>query len=181
MRKIFSKNSGFTIVEMMVAMAIIFIISAMVAANYHLGNRQIVLDNQAAQFAQDVRRVQEWALSSRETAAGDEPAGYGIYVPETGDCYILYADKDSSKDYTNEEEVEKVFLNNKIEISNISLYKNHWNYNIPFVHMNYAAPDLSGRISKGGDYDWAKITFRVIGGSETRVAAANIAGLVYVE
>ena len=161
--------------EMMVAMAIVFTISAMVAANYHLGNRQIVLDNQAAQFAQDVRRVQEWALSSRETAAGDEPAGYGIYVPGTGGYYLLYADSDNSKDYTNaEEDVEKVFLNNAIEISACEP---------TLADINYAAPDLSGKIidGVGGQFEWAKITFKIKGGSETRNVAANIAGLVYVE
>ncbi len=54
--------------------------------------------------------------------------------------------------------------------------------NANFIDINYAAPDLTARIVRGADkYEEAKVVFSVANGSQTRTAAANIAGLVYVE
>lgn len=175
MKKFFSKNQGFTIVELATVMAIIFVISGFAAANYHRGDRAVILDNQASRLAQDFRRVQEWALSSREID-GLAPAGYGVHIPGAGNYYVLYADNNGDKKYSAESEiVETIFLDDKIEISVCQPNP---------ADINYAAPDLSGKITDGtvvNDFDWAKITFRVKGGGQTRVIAANIAGLVYVE
>lgn len=181
----FSKNSqekGFTIVELMVAVAIIFITSGIAAANYRHGDRQAALNNQAFQLMQDIRRVQELALSSREVD-GVAPSAYGIYFSKDNNYYSIYADKNGNQEYNVGEEVESVLMNTVIEISDIQVMKNNEDWTSrDVVDINYAAPDLTARIIKGTDkYVAAKITFRIVGGSQTRAVVANIAGLVYVE
>ncbi len=179
----FKSNTGFTIVELMTVIAIIGIVAAIGAAGYRQGERRVVLDNQTFGFMQDVRRAQERALSSRDIGT-ETPAGYGIYLPHDGGYYFIYADKNNSKNYDNGEEIEQVSLDGKITISNMQVRKNaasSWT-NANSMDINYAAPDLTARIVRGADkYEEAKVVFSVANGSQTRTAAANIAGLVYVE
>jgi prepilin-type N-terminal cleavage/methylation domain-containing protein len=165
-------NFGFTLVELMTVTAIIFIVSAMALADYRQGNRRVLLDNEAYRFSQNVRRAQEWALSSRDFGQ-TAPAGFGVYV-SSASSYILYEDNDGGKDYDEGEEIEEVFLDDKVEIS-VSIPSS--------ADINYASPTLLGKITDntGAEFEWARITFRVKNGTQSRVVAANIAGLVYVE
>ncbi len=182
MRTDSENKNGFTIVELVMVTAIIAFIATIGAASYRQGERRIVLDNQTFQFMQDVRRAQERALSSRDTGAA-APRGYGIYLPHGVNYYLIYADKDNSKSYDAGEETEQISLDGKITISDMQVRKSNtpWT-NANSVDINYAAPDLTTRITKGGDkYEEAKVVFSVANGSQTRTAAANIAGLVYVE
>jgi len=184
MRIVFKNNKGFTMVELMTVAAIIGIIAAIGAAGYRQGERRVILDNQAFAFMQDVRRAQELALSSRGTGAA-APGGYGIYLPpNAADHYFIYADQNKNRNYDSGEEVERISLDAKIVISNMQVQKNAasaWSV-ANFIDINYAAPDLTARITKGADkYEGAKIVFSVVNGSQTRTAAANIAGLIYVE
>lgn len=183
MRTDSENKKGFTIVELVMVTAIIAFISTIGAAGYRQGERRVVLDNQTFQFMQDVRRAQERALSSRDTGAA-APGGYGVYLPSANNYYLIYADRNKNKKYDNDEETERISLDGKIVISNMQVRKNavsSWT-NANFIDINYAAPDLTARITRGGDkYEEAKVVFSVANGSQTRTAAANIAGLVYVE
>ncbi len=68
-----NQESGFTLIEMMTVLFIMAMISGLVFANYRSGNQQFALENQAYSLAQDLRKVQEMAMSSKEVG-GLEPA-----------------------------------------------------------------------------------------------------------
>ncbi len=166
----------------MTVVAIIGIIAAIGAAGYRQGERRVILDNQTFGFMQDVRRAQERALSSRDTGAA-APGGYGVYLPSAGNYYSIYADWNKNKSYDAGEETERISLDGKIMILDMQVRKKNTSWtNANSVDINYAAPDLTARINRGGDgYEWAKVVFSVVNGSPTRTAVINIAGLVYVE
>lgn len=97
---LFSNKEGFTVIEIMVAVAIISVLIAVVVSNFSSSRLQFSLPEVVYKFGQDVRRAQGLALAAAEykDASGVSlPVdGYGVYVDLTslGDKkYILYADK----------------------------------------------------------------------------------------
>ena len=53
----FRKDKGFTLVELMVVMAIVAIITSAVLLNYRVGNERLALYRSANKLVQDIRRV----------------------------------------------------------------------------------------------------------------------------
>lgn len=107
----FSKKilTGFTLIELMVVLAIIIGLAGIVLANYRGGERQSALLRSTHRLAQDLRWVEEMAIASQKTPPefGEEVfprGGYGIYFkidPQTPKGYriILFADCDGEGDY----------------------------------------------------------------------------------
>jgi prepilin-type N-terminal cleavage/methylation domain-containing protein len=192
MNKFSANNIGFTIIELLVVITIVAIISVLGAANYHRGNEQVLLDGQVAQFAQDVRQVQEWALSSKQLGAATS-YGYGIYIPAivsgAPQKYYLYSDNSDpataappkKAQYDDADTIAKtVVLDKKIKIDSCSLCNP-----AKGMSVNYIAPDLTAKIVKegtgGAGQNWGSMEFSVIGNpAMKRTVCVNRAGLVYV-
>jgi len=110
------KKNGFTLLEITVVVAVIALLSTIFLANYHGGDKQYALLRASHKLSQDLRTVEEMALSSRKTPiekfGGTFPkGGYGIYVKvndlnindcpsySQGYCIVLFADCDGEGDY----------------------------------------------------------------------------------
>src|SRR3989344_6185679 len=95
------KQGGFTLIEMLVVLAVILILPTIVIANFPKIKMQCALSRAAHKFSQDVRVAQDKALSAitYKDASGTPQlvSGYGIYIDMSalgGDKqYIIYADK----------------------------------------------------------------------------------------
>jgi prepilin-type N-terminal cleavage/methylation domain-containing protein len=84
------KLNGFTIIELLVVIAVISIVTAFVLISYPGLNRVFSLQRSASKLAQDVRMVEERAVSMIELN-GIPPAGYGIHLENGSYSYKISA------------------------------------------------------------------------------------------
>lgn len=140
-------GKGFTLLEITVVVAIIILLSTIFVINYQGGEKQFVLKRSTHKLAQDLRAVQEMAMSSQETPPGlglpetFPKGGYGIYFEKNSNSYILFADCDGESDYDSwgsnscenaatgegnslNEKIEEFFLEEEIYISGLSSGEN---------------------------------------------------------
>lgn len=83
---------GFTLVEMMVVLAIITIITTVALLGQSSFNRSMVLTDTAYTIAFSIREAQSLGISSR-TFAGTQDAGYGLHFAHLSPTtYKLFAD-----------------------------------------------------------------------------------------
>jgi len=97
MNKIFKDNKGVTLVEVIVVILIITIFSGIMISDFPRIRRQFAISRTVYRFSQDVRRVQNLALSGVFLEVDGIPVktkGYGIYMNLVGNRkqYIIYAD-----------------------------------------------------------------------------------------
>lgn len=88
--------SGFSLVEMMVVLAIITIITSVVLTGQTNFNKTILLTDTAYQVATSIREMQSFGISSRRYKAGAtdvQNSPYGIHVDSVNNNkFILFAD-----------------------------------------------------------------------------------------
>ena len=84
---------GFTLVEMMVVLAIIVIVTVIALLGQSSFNRSLVLTDTAYTVAFSIRQAQFLGISGRTTGGTSDAAGYGVYFENgvTGN-YRLYRD-----------------------------------------------------------------------------------------
>ena len=88
-----SVRAGFTLVEMMVVLAIISIITTIALFGQSDFNRSVLLTDTAYTVALSLREMQSLGLSSRKTATGVQNAGYGAYFATANQgSYLLFGD-----------------------------------------------------------------------------------------
>lgn len=87
-----SLSKGFTLIELMVVLAIIVVIMSVVFTNQNSFNKTLILSNTAYDIALTLRSTQTYGLSSR--AAGTAAnVGYGIHLSNTAyNSFLVFAD-----------------------------------------------------------------------------------------
>ena len=91
---------GTTLVELIVAIAIIAIFSVIVIANFPRIKKQFSLSRATYKLAQDIRRAEDLGLSGSQAVDGLEAKGYGFYVDDkmNNKEYLIYADTNDPAD-----------------------------------------------------------------------------------
>jgi len=184
-------SSGFTLLELMVGIAILVIITSMVLANFKVGNRQADLNMAAHRVASSLREVQSYAMGLKEFDGISPDNGWGIAFEEGTSYYRIFGDLNSPGKLYNlpvEEKYSKLDLGPNIEISDI-----FWeaDSSIHFLYVVYSPPDPSIHIgtanneSNGNlnhsDGDDARIILKNISSGEIKQVVVNKFGLVDVE
>lgn len=167
-----NSSAGFTLIEVLVAIAIMIVLSGILLPNYKLAGDKLALLRAAYRLAQDLRRVQEMATSAR-ALAGTVPPGYGVYLRTGVTSYLLYADNGSQAQVydSNDTTIETIYLESGTYIKEISTDP---------MSINFKGPDPITSIS--GGISSVSITL-ALEKDPTRVVRVTInkAGLVYVE
>jgi prepilin-type N-terminal cleavage/methylation domain-containing protein len=91
LKKNVQKNRGFTLVEMLVCLAIIGVLSVILVISQTNFNRTNILTDTSYTVALSVREAQTLGLSSR-TFSGVANAGYGVHFGDSTSYYDQFAD-----------------------------------------------------------------------------------------
>lgn len=120
-------EKSFTLNELLVTTAIIGILSLISIPFYQSAKQNLGLQRSASSLAQDIRRVQEMAMSAKEYSAcvgtSGYKYGYGISLKEEEpEKYILFADCNGDGNYSSGEDeiVEEKNFETDIEIDSLS-------------------------------------------------------------
>lgn len=168
--KLFSKKSGFTIIEMLVVTAIIVIISAFMAVNFRKGEEGHKLQRSAQLIVQSIRRAQNMAISSTQHL-GDVPPAYGVFFNDNQDfySYILFADLNGNNKYDNpasDSVIATIVLEKGIKILSVSLS--------PRLHIVFVPPDPSTIFNNNPGINQVTITIKKEGATCPSVNCRNI-------
>ena len=188
-KNLITKNgTGFTIIEVLVALAIISTLLVISVSNFSQTRLQLSLSRVTAKFAQDLRRTQQLSLAEARYFDGqgvEHPiAGKGIYVDLSSlgnKKYIMYADKVTGNnaydvsDYlleTIDFSVDEpgIIIKN---INNVTSQSDSHNFN-PYNNITYITPITSGQS--------IEFVFAVESDqSKTKTVLVNTAGLIEIK
>ncbi|MEK7510302.1 MAG: prepilin-type N-terminal cleavage/methylation domain-containing protein [Patescibacteria group bacterium] len=100
-----TKNQGFTVIELLVAIGIIVLISGIVLASVRKGEQSLTLDRAAHKVARDIRKAADLSLRAEPYTGGGCAgfSGYGIHFDtqnaDTKKCYLVYVECGGSPGY----------------------------------------------------------------------------------
>ncbi|MCF7835726.1 MAG: prepilin-type N-terminal cleavage/methylation domain-containing protein [Candidatus Marinimicrobia bacterium] len=183
--RVFFCKEGFTLIEVLVVIAITALLSGMVFANYKDSQKRYALAQDAQKLASDIRKAQNMTISGKEIAGvcsggvGQSCYGYGVYMEEDDNFYIIYADWDDDKVYKSSQDglAETIFLSGVIGINSVSFPNGK-------LDIFFKSPDPTTFINgaSGASVDPAEIVLGVIGNDAmTKTISVTSSGLIKSE
>lgn len=131
------ENRGYSILEVLAAITIVGIMSAVLLADYSSNRQSIFLKQATGQVIADLRTAQNMAMNTAKFNGQIPSGGYGIHFnPLPSASYVIYADVNADGIYADP--AEKFIsrnLDNKIQISSFAV--NEVNLN----DINFIPPD----------------------------------------
>lgn len=175
---------SFTLVEILVVIAIILLLSSITFLDYRTSQHQLNLKRAANKLAQDLRRAQGMAMSAAlsEKTGGEVPeGGYGIQFEETN-TYILFGDKNSNHSYDSGSDYWIEALETEKEVTIKSFRTSGGERNKITITFVSPDPQVFIKTPLGLEPKWAEITLALEQDPDiTMTVYVNKAGLITVE
>lgn len=107
-KRILDNRKAFTMIELLVSIAIIVIITSVFLANYRTGNEKSKMNIVAHSFASDIRRAQNNSLGLIKYAGEAPSGGWGININLSSNnaSYRIFADIDANRVFDAGEDAE---------------------------------------------------------------------------
>lgn len=124
-------KKGFTLIEMLLVVSIMLILTLIIVPIYQESRNQLALQRAANKLAQDIRRAEQMAMSTKECdiCGGIIPSGgYGIYLATTtwpnpeGYTAYFYADTSSvaqERYDSGDQIIETISLEKEVRIKTV--------------------------------------------------------------
>lgn len=111
-------NRGFTLVEILMVIAIVIIIGSIGLANYHSREKDTLIW-EAEKVASLLKQAQSYTFQAKERTIEGEtfrPTGYGVFFYKNNNQlpYIFYSDLNGDHLFTEEEKIIEYFLSRNI-------------------------------------------------------------------
>ncbi|MEA2098067.1 MAG: prepilin-type N-terminal cleavage/methylation domain-containing protein [Patescibacteria group bacterium] len=115
-------KNGFTIIELIVVMAIMGIMFAVTIPQYSKIRDSKALSLGEEQIINDIRMVQNYAYSILKNDGSFPVGGYGINFSNNSKEYIIFADKNGNMEYDGAIEIfEKIELPRNVKIVSLKI------------------------------------------------------------
>ncbi len=102
---------GFTLIELMVTVAIVVLITGIALVRYGTFNNTVLLRSQAYEIALDIRTAQTYGVSVSGQGEGNYLGSYGLHFDTASDgLYVLFQDQDGDLFYDSGEEVGSLYV-----------------------------------------------------------------------
>lgn len=147
---------GFTLIEMLVVLAIIVIITGVVIFNIGADRQNSALLRSAQKFSLDLRRAQSFALSSKVFKTSGVPCGWGAHFNGVGsNSYVIFADlavnqncsdRDFMRAANGNEDFETINLESGIMVNGLSSGLSDIVFTPPDPTVNFTPGQISASI-----------------------------------
>lgn len=173
-------KKGFTLVELMVVVAVIAISSSILLLNWEPAQKAFNLRHAAFQLAEDLRRAQQLSLSTHQFQCNPLPAedhtGYGLYLntSSTTSYQVFENCNDENRSWDSGEERETLHFTSGISIQGLKVGSSPVNN----LSILFVPPNPDTYINENSSGQEAEIT--LTNGKATAVVKINNGGRIEV-
>jgi prepilin-type N-terminal cleavage/methylation domain-containing protein len=177
---------GFTLIEMMVSLAVIALVSVLFIANFHSANKRTDLILAAQTLVSDLHAAQNNSLGLTKYNGTVPPGGWGISLATSSNSYTLFADVDGNMQYSTSTEGNVLYGARVTTLpANISISQLQTSLasSTPAVNVTFLPPDPQTNIydvNSGATSTLLTITMKESLNNTTKTVQVNFLGLVEV-
>lgn len=177
-------KKGFTLVEVLVVIAIMVIVLMVTLASYRVGSQRLALKRSVHKLSQDIRKAQEMAMSTREFQGSIPQGGYGLIMSTVAQSGIdfphIYIISTYAADNNPDTDTERITLEKGIKINKIYSISGGTETEVSEIFFNFIPPAPQTCIL-GCTADGAKIILSLEQDpSQTKTVKINKAGLIEI-